>query len=466
MSKIDLGKDKISKLFLNYAIPGAIGMIVMSIYMIIDGIFVGNFVGPEALAAINLAFPIFMIFIGVLDMIAIGGSIFTSIKLGEGNLKKAKETFSFTLFINLAIGCIIFFLIFILAEPMLNLVGAKGDLLTLAVQYIRVFCLFGPLMMLFYMLDSFVRIDGSPRLSMILGIISSILNIILDYIFIVVLGYGLIGAAVATGISASLAGILALGYFFTKKSKLKVVKPVGDFKLFKEMAYNGSSEFLGQISNSIANIAINFVILRQLGTLGITAISIIMYINSIVTGLTFGLADSISGIVSFNLGARQIKRVKEVLKFAYITAFVVGVSAYILVVLNQDFLISIFIDNASIELYNLTASASKIMFISYFFLWFNMVSTSYFTAIKNAKVSIIIAVSRSLIFILIGLIVFPYIMPNRGIWLVIPFAEFCTLFVSLYHLKKSDLEKISERLDKENELEHKCKQDIIDEGII
>lgn len=453
MSKLNLEKDKISKLFFSYAIPSAIGMIVMSIYMIIDGIFVGNFVGEEALAAINLAFPIFMIFIGLLDMIGIGGSVFTSIKLGEGDVKKAKETFSFTLCVNLCISVIIFFLIFVLAEPLFKLVGAEKELLVYAVQYIRIFCIFGPLMMLFYMLDSFVRVDGSPNFSMILGIISSGLNIILDYILIVVLGYGLVGAGIATGISASFAGIVALGYFFSKKSKLKVVKPIGSFKLFKEMVYNGSSEFLAQISSSIANIAINFVILKQLGTLGITAISIVMYINSVVGGVTFGIADSISSIISFNLGARQIERVKQVLKIAFMTTFGIGVLAYILVLFNQEFLVSIFVDNASEDLYNLTILASKIIFISCFFLWFNMVSTSYFTAIKNAKISIIIAMSRSLIFILLGLAIFPLIMPKIGVWIVIPFAELCTLFVSIHYIKKSDLEKVCKELDLKKELE-------------
>ncbi|WP_028856247.1 MATE family efflux transporter [Psychrilyobacter atlanticus] len=427
--------ESTTKTFFKFAIPSILGLLIVSMQTMIDGMFVGNFVGPKGLAAINLAMPYVNTLTSIAMMIAIGGSVVVNIQMGKGNTKKANEitSFIFISFLVIIIGLSLFSLIFI--DKIVIFLGG-ATLFNLVKGYLFPLLLFtvfftGPIFT-----ETFARIGGKPNAIFLSGFTCCLSNIILDYIFIVKFGWGIEGAGWAT-ILANLFGTMALFGLFSKgRSKIQLCKPKGDLTLLKTALYNGSSEMLSVISTAIAAFLFNRIIMEYIGELGVSALTIVFYVNNLVNITLYGLSLALQPIVSYNLGANRPDKIKEILKISLFTGAFVGISAFFIMKFNSVSLINLF-TKGNIELTKLALTATSYFILAYFISFINVIASAFHTAIEKPFESALIALLRSLIFVSVFLFTLPRFFGDKGIWLAIPLSEVCCLIVSYYLTNKS-----------------------------
>lgn len=435
---LSLGKENIGKLFVKYSIPSVIAMIVFSVYIVVDGIFVGNVVGSKGLSAVNIAMPFFGVAMAIGIMVAIGGGTITSIELGKENKKEARKTFSLAFYTLTVITLFLSVFTIIFAPTIAKILGASDDLVPLVVQYLRALCLFLTTFVGGSYLSSGLRVMGKPNHAMIADIISSLLNILLDYIFIVKFGLGLVGAGIASGIAFTIGFLFALSHYLKKDSILKFCKVEFDFKKIVRIFYNGSSEGITQFAVAFSTFIFNIVLMIRIGEMGVSAFSIILYIASLVIAIFSGICNGISPIISFNYGANNKDRINKILKIAISTIIIIGISSTILMIFGGETLIKMF-SKGDAELIRITAEATKLYSVAFVFNGLNILTSAYFTALEDAKTSAIISVLRGVILILIFIIILPIILGDIGIWLTVPASELVTVFIAVNYMKKADL---------------------------
>lgn len=443
MKKLDPGKDPLLKLLVHYALPLVGSYLFMQLYFVVDGIFVGNFVGPTGLAAINLFLPVSMLSTSLSVMIAVGGSTITNISLGAGDIPKARSQFTLTLTLVFVTSIIFTTCFIIFKEPVIHFLGAKEDTYHLVDDYLSTVILFYPFVLIAYVLDMFLRAEGLPHYPAIVMAIVTVINIGLDYLFLGPFNMGLKGAALATGISQTGAALALAAPFIIKNTKLKLTKPLLSIPVIFRMLANGMSEFLESISLSITFLLFNWVISDIMGTIGVSAISIVNYIVGIVIIIIIAVAQSIQPIISFNFGAENHDRIKKLLRLTGIATFIIGVLGYIGMNIFAEPLTALFVGD-NLELQEIVTQASRFVAISFIFSGFGMLGSIFFTAIEKALLSAVISSSRSLIFIVIGLLILPGLFGMTGFWLVLPFSEIMTAIIAFVFYKKwGDTRRIS-----------------------
>lgn len=436
MNEQNLGTEKISKLFFTVVIPSTFAMVILGIQGLIDGLFIGRYVGNDAMASVNIALPYSQSLSAVAMVISIGCMAYIGRSLGANEEQTAKTVFK-TSFIALLVSSFVFLALSqIFGENIAKTLGASDILLKETVLYLKIIALFLPFLFIYYLTALINRVIGSPHLFAISTIISIIINILLNYLFIVVMQKGVLGSAIATGISHFIGFAINIYPVLLKKTVVNIYEGEFNFKTLCKVCYNGSSEGVTSVSTAVTTWVFNLTFMKYYGENGVTAFSIIGYISQVATLLIFGLADGISPIVSYNFGAGLTKRVRQTLKIAIISSVFLGICIYILVFSYGESLISIFADNNT-ELITLTYNGAKLYGLMFFICGINILASSYFTAIGDAFKSIIVSSSRGLIFILIGILVLPKIFDVTGVWLVSPFADFITLIIVLSMTFKS-----------------------------
>ena len=427
-------KKDIRRLFFKYTIPGVVGMMVTSLYVVVDGIFIGKAVGSDGLAAVNMVEAVIAFSFALNIMIATGSATIVAIKMGEKKLHEASKIFSFFVLILILVAGGVSFFILTFPEQTAIFLGATGTLKTMVIEYMTMIMYFNIFFMGTYFLEIFVRTNGRPTYSMSALIIGGILNIILDYVFIIQFDYGLKGAALATGISQTVATLILVVDFFRSDSQLKFVKPNFSFSLLLRGIFNGSSEFVSELSLGFIIFIFNLIIMREIGKIGVSAFSIINYVNTVVFAILLGVSQGIQPIISYSLGADERYVIRGILALAMKTVFIIGSIAFISMFIFSEDIIKTFSTND--ELLVFTSKAAKIYCFAYFLNGINMVMAAYFTAIENAKLSAFISALRGIIFVLIGITVFPMIWGIEGIWFTMPVAEVLTAFIGYRFIKK------------------------------
>ena len=303
-----------TKLFFRLAIPSMISMAFGALYQIADGLFVGRFIGGDALAAVNLVMPIIMIIFGFANLIATGASVRISMLLGEKNREEASIAFTYTLKVIFLISCIFSVLGLVFADGFVRLLapGATETAIKYGVIYTRVHAIFAPLMLPFFATDNYLRVCGKQKTSMWLSIVTQLANIILDVILIGFLGQGVGAAAFTSCISMVLGSVITLNMFRGKKMDLYYAKGRMKASVFMRIIANGSSEFFTSISMSAMSIVFNLFLLKFGGTTAVAAFSVIMYVDSITNMLAFGMIDSFQPAVSYCYGAGLYDKVKAI----------------------------------------------------------------------------------------------------------------------------------------------------------
>lgn len=430
---IDLQNTPISQLFLKYLIPTVTGMLVMSLHIIIDGIFVGRGVGSDGLAAVNIAIPLFSFFTAVGLLIGLGGATVVSIKFGEGKDKEACSIFTQSLLLIVIAVIVVMVFCQLNLERLAYALGASDKIFPHVEGYMKNLLYFGLVYGLADALSCFVRNDGAPFLSMVCMVIGAVINCIFDYIFIFIFNWGVEGAALATGIGNTISGVILLMYFILKRGKLRFIKTRFCYSDIMRVLKNGFPSFLTEISAAIILCTHNLVLMKIAGEIGVSAYSIIGYINILIILVFLGIAQAVQPLISYNLGAREYNRVQESFSLAVKSSVIVGVFSLLIGLLLGRNIVMLFIENDK-ELIILATEGMKLYFINYLFMGFNIVVATYFQAIEKPKLSTIVTLCRGLLFVMGALIILPNLFNVNGVWLAVPTAEFLTVFVSVFSL--------------------------------
>lgn len=406
-----------TRLFFRCALPSMVSMAVTSLYTIADGIFVGRFIGAEALAAVNLVMPLIMISFALADMVAVGSSVQIAIRLGERDEHEANRIFSFAcgliFAISVAAGAIGFFF----AGDLMRLLGAEGAVLRYAVDYMRVYALFSPAIMIFFAVDNFLRICGKVRYSMIMNIVISLANIALDALFIVGFRKGVAAAALASCLC--LAAGTAIGFWPFLRGRLPLrftrssLKPRAVFNIVA----NGSSEFFSNIASSVCMVLFNAVLMAQGGYLAVAAFSVIMYIDSVVKSILFGMSDALQPAISYNYGARDTRRVFALERRVQLAGFLVSIAVLAWMLTGAQSILPYFMEAGNTALLELSRRALHLFALSYLVSWCGIVSGSFFTALGRPLSSLLLSFSQTLLLPGLSLLLLPRLWGLDGVWL-------------------------------------------------
>ncbi len=433
-------KMPLGKLIAANAMPAVASMLFMALYQIIDGIMVGRRLGADALASINVLYPIFALMSGIAVMIGIGGNARIAVLLGAGDDKKASRILGLIVLIGVIIGILFGSLNLIFMPQILNLLGSfEGNLGVLAGQYLMGFIPFYVFLILMFILEQSVRNDGSPNLASGVMAGCALLNIALDYIFLFVLDIGIIGASLASGISQTVGGLIFVIYFIkkskNKKSGLLFAKPILNMNIFKGIVINGSSELFNSIAIGITTFLFNRMIITNVGAIGVASFSVVQYLLMIGMFITLGIGNGCQPIFSYNHGAKLRKRVYGTLWRVGAICFIVGIMVFVLMIWQTTAAVQLFLPDQA-EAIALSLEISNYVKWSLLFMPLGMLASIYFTAIEQAKKSLIIAVSRSLAMPVIGLFLFTTVFGTVGIWITPVFSELITVLIFFYILQK------------------------------
>ena len=426
---IQLSEHFTYKKLIRFTIPTIIMMIFTSIYGIVDGIFVSNCVGSDAFAAVNLIMPALMICGSIGFMIGTGGSALVSKTIGEGKKEKANEYFTMLIYVLIFSGLLVTVVGINFIEPIANLLGADEVMLPNCVMYGKVLLLFVVFFMLQNAFQSFLIVAEKPALGLAISIAAGVTNMVLDFLFMYVFKMGVYGAALATGISQMVGALVPIVYFNRKNDTiLRFTKPKFEFKPIINSCINGSSEMLTNLSLSLVNMLFNMQLMKYIGSDGVVAYGIIMYVGFIFIGTYLGYAIGTAPIVGYHYGAGNEKELKSLLgksiKLIVITSLVMTGIAEIL----AQLLASIFV-GYSAELMDLTTIAIRLYAISYLISGFNIFSSSFFTALNDGLVSAAISFLRTLVFQIVMIFWLPSKLGIDGLWLSVAFSELLSLAV-------------------------------------
>ncbi len=437
--EIQLSEHFDYKKLLKFTFPSVIMMIFTSIYSVVDGLFVSNFVGKTAFTAVNFAMPVLMILGAVGFMFGTGGSAIIAKTMGEGRQDEAKRQFSMLVYASAIIGIVLAVLGIIFLRPILSLLGAEGDMLDTAVLYGRIILCALPAYILQYAFQSFFITAEKPDLGLKVTVAAGVANMALDALLVALFPLGIVGAALATAISQCIGGIVPLIYFARKNtSSLKLIKAEFHGRTLIAASVNGSSELLSNIAMSIVSMLYNVQLLKYAGEDGIAAYGVLMYVGMIFLAIFIGYSMGTAPIVSYHYGAGNHKELQSLKKKSLVIIIITSVVMLALSEVLASPLSMLFSknDQGAFDqgLFDLTVRAFLIYSFSFLFSGFGIWSSSFFTALNNGPVSAIISFLRTLVFQVAAVLVLPLFMEIDGIWISIVLAEFLAVVVGIIFL--------------------------------
>ena len=430
MNEVQFATLPTRKIFFRCALPGLLAMVVSSIYMMIDGIFVGRYIGSHALAAVNLAFPVIMILFAVGDMVAVGSSVKIALLLGQGKNKEANGLFSAAFCMILGIGVLFSLVGFFAAPRLINLLIKDTTLAEVAWDYTRIFLYFMPAIMPLFAVDNYLRICGKANFSMWMNISVAVLNIILDWFFLAYLRLDIRFAALATSVSMTLGVLIALTPIFLRKLTLRFTRPRISLSTTLGIFHNGSSEFFNNISGSFMSTVVNAFLLHLGGGTAVAAYGIVMYLDSLLLMALYGILDSLQPPVSYNIGAGNHQKAREFFRLSCKVTATISLACLLAMVCFPRELASLFLQENSEEVLEMTVTALRLYAPAYLFLWLNMVISSFLTAMDRARDSLTIMLFRALIFPALSLAIFPQILDVTGIFITPAISGALTVIIS------------------------------------
>lgn len=428
-------KFTLSSLFL-FALPNVIMMIVLSMYIIIDGMFVSRFLGTTALSAVNMVYPAICLEMAIAIMIATGGSAIVAKKMGEGKQKEAQNNLSLLMVIEVFIGIVIAIVGYLFIDEIISFLGASSLQAPLSITYAQIIFTFAPAFFLQTAFQTFFVTAGKPTLGLVVTILAGITNIVLDYLFMVPLHMGISGAALATGIGYCIPAMTGLVFFISQKNPLHFVKPTLDWKILKETCINGSSEMVTNLANATTTFLFNYTFLQYYGEDGVAAITIILYFQYIFTALYFGYANGIAPIISFKYGNNDEKQLQDIFKNSILFLIISSIISNVLIHFTITKALTIFTSVHS-EVYEIVLYGFPIYSIAFMIMGLGVFSSSMFTAFSDGKTSAIISFSRTFIFIIGAILILPHLLGVTGVWLAVPIAEGLGIIVAMIFLIKN-----------------------------
>ena len=421
------------KLF-RFTLPPMIMMIFTSIYGVVDGFFVSNYVGKTPFAAVNLIYPFLMLLGAFGFMFGSGGSALIAKTLGEGDQVKAKKLFSLFIYVSIALALVIMTVSFFCLRPVSILLGAEGELIDYCVTYGRILLIALPFFILQFEFQTFFITAEKPGLGLFVTVFSGVTNMVLDYVFLAIFDWGLPGAAWATAGSQIVGGLISLIYFaLPNKSLLRLTATGLDLKALIKACTNGASEFVTNISMSLVSMLYNFQLMRYAGENGVAAYGVLMYVSFIFVAIFLGYSVGVAPVVSFHLGAKNPKELKNLLRKSLI---VIGVFSVCMLVLGELLAtpFSRLYVGYDAELFEMTERAFLIYSFSFLFTGMGIFGSAFFTALNNGLVSAVISFLRTLLFQVVAVLLLPLLFKLDGIWFSVIVAELLSTVVTVVFL--------------------------------
>ncbi|MBQ8497456.1 MAG: MATE family efflux transporter [Clostridia bacterium] len=437
MAAIQLSDHFTYKKLLRFVFPSIIMMIFTSIYGVVDGFFVSNYVGEEAFEAVNFIMPFLMLPGALGFMFGTGGSAIIAHKLGEGDKERANRYFSLLVYVGLGLGIVLAAVCIVFLRPIAVFLGADESMLDYCVRYGTIILCALPALVLQFMFQSFFVTAEKPKLGLFVTLAAGFTNIILDFFLVGVFRLNIEGAAAATALSQAVGGILPLFYFFSKnKSLLRLGKTRWEGRALLNTCINGSSELMTNLSMSLVNMLYNFQLMKFLGNDGIAAYGTIMYVNFIFVSIFIGFAVGSAPIISFHYGAGNHAELKNILKKSIVFNGVCSIAMFLLALALARPLSTLFV-GYNPELLELTIHGFSLYAIAFLLMGFNIYASSFFTALGNGVISAAISFLRTLLFQIAGVLLLPMIWKADGIWLSITVAEAAAVILSFVFLMKN-----------------------------
>ena len=434
---IDFGKSKIGPLFRSIFFPTLLSMVFTSLLTVVDGIFVGQGVGSDALAAVNIVAPLFLVTTGIALMFGVGVSVVASIHLSQGNNKAADINVTQALVVAPMLMAILSVILYFGRIPFLRLMGCSDVLMPLALQYL-IPLLPGCVFILIETIGTFViRLDGSPRFASAVGIVPGILNIFLDWLFVFPMKMGIAGSSVATTVCCAIASAMVAWYMLRRSQSVRLYR----LKLSRTSLYltvrnigymsrSGFSSMLGELAMSMIMLTGNYVFIRWMGEDGVAAFSVACYLYPIVFMVNNSVAQSAQPIISFNYGAGKEDRVREAFRLSLRTAAICGLLATAVLTLGATPLISLFLQ-AGTKPYEIATAGLPLFAVSSVFFALNIAIIGYYQSIELNGRATLYMLLRGLVFLVPAFILMPQLIFPQGMWLAVPVSECLTLGVIL-----------------------------------
>lgn len=417
------------KHILKFAAPTIAMTVFMSFYTMVDGLFVSNLIGTNALSAINLTAPVIQVVTAVSTMLATGGSAVIMKKMGEQKVSEAREDFTFLILVNAAVGFVMCALGYLAMGPVFSGMNLSAAVAGYCVEYLSRYLLFTVPILLMNNFTLYMIASEKAALSLVCSVTGGVLNMVLDYVFIGVLDMGIGGAAVATGMGYSVTAVVGLFVFSRKTSLLHFRKPVPRVKVLVNAASNGCSEMATALVTGIITMMFNWTMLRYVGENGVAAVTIIMYVLMFVSSLYTGYSYGVAPMISYYHGEENHGKLKTLIGISLKVIACISVLSLAASFALTKPLVSVFArpDN---PVYDLAVTGNRICAIALIFIGFNIFASGMFTALSNGVVSAVLAFSRSFVFMLITMLVLPLFLGVSGIWLATPAAELMALVLS------------------------------------
>ncbi len=428
--KIQLSDHFSYKKLMRFVVPSITMMVFTSIYGVIDGLFVSNYVGKTPFASLNLIMPFIMILGGMGFMIGAGGTALVAKVLGTGDRQKANRYFSILVMFTVLLGAVLTTLGIVFIKPVAYLLGATPDMIDYCVLYGTTVISFTTAFMLQNVFQSFLTAAEKPKLGLAFTVAAGVINALLDWLFMGVFNMGLFGAALATGIGQCIGGLLPMVYFILPNdSLLRFRLTAPEFKPILKACTNGASELMGNISSSIVGMLYNIQLIKYLGEDGISAYGVIMYVMFIFIAVFIGYSIGSAPIVSFHYGAEDKPELKNLLKKSTVILIIAGIAMASLGYLLSGVLAQIFVgyDTALCEM---TKNAFRVYAIAFTMVGLNMFASGFFTALGNGAISAIVSFARTLVFQASAIMVLPLLAGGDAIWWAMPISEVGSLILS------------------------------------
>ena len=421
---------------LRFSFPNIVMMIFLSLYTIVDGMFISRLVSTIALSAVNIAYPISSVQLGIGIMIGTGGSAIIAKKMGEQKIEEARKDFTSFVLFSIFLGVFIAIVSLIFLDPILIFLGSSKVQMPLCHVYTYILMLFTPMLFLQAAFQSFFVAAGKPNLGLIAIVLGGIGNVILDYLFMGIFHWGIAGAAIATGIGYSIPACIGIFYFIVnKKQPLYFEKTKIHFSIVLQGCMNGISEMISNVSVAVTTFLFNLIFMYYWKEEGVAAITIVMYYQFVFSSIFIGFSLGIAPIISYKYGAKDYIQLKNITRFGIIFVIACAIIAYGISMLTIQQSLSLFTENKIV--FQLVLEGFPIFASSFLLMGISIFASGFFTALNNGIVSGIISFVRTFLFLIVCMLLFPYWFGSRGIWWAVPIAELLGVFVSAFFLIKN-----------------------------
>ncbi|TMV49513.1 MATE family efflux transporter [Paenibacillus mesophilus] len=437
-----LETDSVGKVFVRYLIPSLIGMFMMSVNVVVDGIFVGHRFGEVALAGVNVAVPVFSIFIAISLWVGIGGAALYSRSMGAKEYGQARTVFTHSLTLIFSLTLLLAAAAFLFREKLAVFLGANDETMPYVMDYMSVLLACGFAITVQNAFSVFVRNDGNPNLSMISLLVTAVCNIILNYVLLFILDFGVSGSAWALVGAAVVGACVLFTHFLRKDSTLRFVKPRLSWKLAKSTFAIGFPSFIAEIGIAVFTAGYNMAMVRWAGTVGVSAFSILNYAHSVMLMLFLGMGSAVQPLISYYRGAKLYARQRETIRIAVLTAFGTGLGLFLIGLFAAGGIVSLFGTFAD-EVRRLAVTGIRLFFIAYLFMGVNFVMMTYFQATDQVRMATWITVAREMLLMVALLFTLPHVLGTTGIWLAIPLSELIVLLTVYAYIRRRSRRRLA-----------------------